>query len=77
MTVIRSAMFLVKAPQILARFLDLPEAIFKRVLKRLKRSGNLKHNDAVKLGWAFAVALLQVAPVRPKDGSGIEVGKKS
>jgi len=63
-------------PEMLGRFLDLPAAIFARVLKRQKKYGRLKRKDAVALSWAFAVALLQVAPVRPKNGSGIVLGKK-
>jgi integrase len=62
-------------PEILARFLELPSEMFKRVLKRLKQHGSLKRKDAVVLGWAFAVSLLQIAPVRPKNGSGIELGR--
>ncbi len=62
-------------PGMLGRFLDLPAAIFARVLKQLKKYGCLKRKDAVALSWAFAVALLQIAPVRPKNGSGILLGK--
>jgi integrase len=54
----------------LARFLDLPEAMFKRLLKRK----SLRRVDAAKLSCCFAIALLQVAPVRPKNGSGIKLG---
>ena len=61
--------------EMLGRFLDLPSAMFTRVLKRLKKHDRLKRKDAVALAWAFAVALLQVAPVRPKNGSGILLGK--
>jgi integrase len=62
-------------PQVLARLLDLPAAMFQRILKRLKKFGRLKRGDAVVLSWAFAVALLQIAPVRPKNGSGIVLKK--
>ncbi|MBX9685035.1 MAG: tyrosine-type recombinase/integrase [Hyphomicrobium sp.] len=53
-----------------SRFLNLPEAIFKRVTKRRV----LRRTDAAKLACCFAIALLQVAPVRPKNGSGIKLG---
>lgn len=52
------------------RFLDLPEVMFKRLLKRQP----MRRIDAAKLACCFAIALLQVAPVRPKNGSGIKLG---
>jgi integrase len=60
---------------ILARFLDLPAAVFDRILRRQKKFGRLKRKDAVALGWAFGMAFLQIVPVRPKNGSGTELGK--
>jgi integrase len=52
-----------------ARFLDLPEALFKRILKRKSKRLKLRRKDAATLACAFAIALLQIAPVRPKNGA--------
>jgi integrase len=53
--------------RLLARFLDLPRRLFELLLKKK----NLKRSDATKLSVAFAVALLSVAPVRPKNAARI------
>jgi integrase len=49
-------------PMLLARFLALPEVLFARLL----RKQSLHRNDAVKLSLAFAIAMLCIAPVRPR-----------
>ena len=49
-------------PKILARFLALPEALFARLMRRQ----SLRRNDAVTLSIAFAIAMLCIAPVRPR-----------
>lgn len=54
----------------LARFLDLPFAVFERVLKR----NDLRRVDAVKLMLAFAVAQSCEAPLRPENQTGLIIG---
>ena len=49
--------------KVLARFLDLPQRHFERLLRKKE----LSRSDATKLSVAFAVALLSVAPVRAKE----------
>ena len=56
--------------KVLARFLDLPQRQFERLLRKKK----LSRTDATKLSVAFAVALLSVAPVRPKNAASIRLG---
>jgi integrase len=56
--------------KLMARFLHLPQRSFERLLKKKE----LNRSDATKLSVAFAVALLSVAPVRPKNASRIMLG---
>ena len=56
--------------KVLARFLDLPQRLFERLLRKRV----LSRSDATKLSVAFAVALLSVAPVRPKNAASIMLG---
>ena len=44
------------------------------MFNRLLRRQVLRRTDVAKLACCFAIALLQVAPVRPKNGSGIKLG---
>jgi integrase len=53
--------------KLLARFLDLPQRHFERLLRKKE----LSRWDATKLSIAFAVALLTVAPVRPKNAARV------
>ena len=46
-----------------ARFLDLPFSVFKRILKRPR----IRRVDAVRLMLAFAVAQSTEAPLRPEN----------
>jgi integrase len=56
--------------RLLARFLDLPQRLFERLLKKKR----LSRSDATKLSVAFAVALLTGAPVRPKNAARVMLG---
>lgn len=55
------------------RFLALPDILFERLAP--KGSASLRRVDAAKLAGAFAIALLQIAPVRPRNAARIELGK--
>jgi integrase len=57
--------------KLLARFLDLPQRHFERLLRKKE----LTRLDTTKLSVAFAVALLTVAPVRPKNAASIMLGR--
>jgi integrase len=60
-----------KDEELLARFLHLPQRLFDQA----HRKKNLGRSDAIKLSVAFAVALLSVAPVRPKNAARIMFGR--
>jgi len=56
--------------KLLARFLDCPRRLFETLLRKKA----LSRPDATKLSVAFAVALLSVAPVRPKNAASVGFG---
>jgi integrase len=56
--------------KLLARFLDLPQRLFESLLRKKA----LSRPDATKLSVAFAVAMLSVAPVRPKNAASVTLG---
>ena len=54
-----------------ARFLDLPFSVFKRILKRPR----IRRVDAVRLMLAFAVAQSTEAPLRPENQANLIIDR--
>ena len=54
-----------------ARFLDLPRAVFERILKR----PDVRRVDAIKLMLAFAVAQATTAPLRPANQAALVIDR--
>lgn len=60
-----------KNQELVDRYLDLPETVFKR----FRRKSKLTLFDAVKLQTATAIAMLSVAPIRPLNLSRLRFGE--